>query len=100
MLADISSDVDTKRGLYKQALASAESAVALAPQFGDAHAALGALRAQFLDFVDAKAELDRALALAPGSAFVQRLIAISTVFLLAGQNSYRLWRGSAGAPGV
>jgi tetratricopeptide (TPR) repeat protein len=36
------------------------------------------LRAESFDFVAAAAELDRALALAPGSAMVQRLVAIYT----------------------
>jgi TolB-like protein len=73
------SNADKARDLHEQALASAEHAVALAPDFGDAHAVLGAVRAEwFFDFAGAAAEFDRALALAPGSAYVQRNVAIYT----------------------
>jgi protein O-GlcNAc transferase len=65
-------NVDTVKGLGDQAIASAERAVALAPDYGDAHAALGRARLNVsVDFVGAAAEFDRALALAPGSAYVQ-----------------------------
>jgi TolB-like protein/tetratricopeptide (TPR) repeat protein len=65
-------NVDTVKGLGDQAIASAERAVALAPDYGDAHAALGRVREDIsVDFVVAGAEFDRALVLAPGSAYVQ-----------------------------
>jgi TolB-like protein len=63
---------DMAKDLGERALASAERAVALAPDFGDAHAALGRIRRNIsLDFTGAGAEYDRALALAPGSWEVQ-----------------------------
>ena len=72
-----SRNTDIARGLCEQALASAEQAVALAPDFGDAHAVLARVRDQcFLDKFSAAAEMDRALALAPGSAYVQRDVAV------------------------
>jgi adenylate cyclase len=80
-LAYISTNVQTARDLRKQSLASAEHAVALAPSFGDAHAVLGRVRYEFFNLVGAAAEFDRALALAPGSAFVQRIVAVYTAFL-------------------
>jgi|SRR5208282_2366946 len=65
-------NVDTAKDLGEQALASAERAVALAPDYGDAHAALGRVRRNIsLDLMSAGAEYDRALALAPGSWEVQ-----------------------------
>ena len=64
------------RALREQPIASAERAVALAPDLGDAHVALGNVRSWLLqDFVGAGVEFDRALALAPGSADVQRYAA-------------------------
>jgi len=64
------------KALREQPIASAERAVALAPDLGDAHVALGNVRSWLLqDFVGAGVEFDRALALAPGSADVQRYAA-------------------------
>ncbi|MGA2564999.1 MAG: hypothetical protein ABSF96_15730, partial [Steroidobacteraceae bacterium] len=66
-------NVDTVKHLGDQAIAAAERAVALAPDYGEAHAALGRVREDIAyDFIGAAAEFDRALALAPGSADVQR----------------------------
>jgi TolB-like protein/Flp pilus assembly protein TadD len=66
-------NADTVKHLGDQAIAAAERAVALAPDYGEAHAALGRVREDIAyDFVGAAAEFDRALALAPGSADVQR----------------------------
>ena len=49
---------------------AAERAVALAPDLGDAHLALGIVNLQYdWDWAAAKAELDHALAASPGSAF-------------------------------
>jgi len=71
-LSQISS-ADALKALYEQAAVAAERAVALAPDSGDAHAALGRVRFDvYLDFAGGAAEFDRALALAPGSAYVQR----------------------------
>jgi serine/threonine-protein kinase len=96
-LAIVSSDADTARGLRKEALASAERAVALAPEFGDAHAVRGRLRCESFDFVGAAEDLERALTLAPGSALVQRLVAVymgqlghSATALSAGQRAVTL----------
>ena len=69
-LSQISS-ADALKALYEQAAVAAERAVALAPDSGDAHAALGRVRFDvYLDFAGGAAEFDRALALAPGSAYV------------------------------
>jgi len=66
-------NADTVKGLGDQAIAAAKHAVTLAPDYGDAHAALGRARLNVsVDFFGAAAEFDRALALAPGSADVQR----------------------------
>jgi tetratricopeptide (TPR) repeat protein len=62
--------------LREQAIASAERAVALAPDLGDTQATLGIVHARILlDFVGASAAFDRALALTPGGAEVQREVA-------------------------
>ena len=53
------------------ALGSAERAIALAPDFGEAHLSLGKVRLALLDPADAAPEFDRALVLAPGNAQVQ-----------------------------
>jgi TolB-like protein len=59
--------------LRKQAIAAAERAVALAPSSGEAHSVLASIRSFILlDFSGAAPEHDRAMALAPGSAQVQR----------------------------
>jgi TolB-like protein/Tfp pilus assembly protein PilF len=68
--------LERAKALREQAIASAERAVALAPDLGDAHVALGYVRSLLLqDFNGAGVEFDRALALAPGSADVQRYAA-------------------------
>jgi adenylate cyclase len=57
----------------EQALQAAERAVVLAPELGEAHLALAGVRSNgLLDFAGAAPEFDRALALSPGSARVQR----------------------------
>jgi TolB-like protein len=65
-------NLDTRGQLQQQALAAAQRAVALAPEFGESHLALGAALRNSLDFVRASPEYERALALAPGSSRVQR----------------------------
>jgi serine/threonine-protein kinase len=63
-------------GLRRQAREAAERAVALSPEFGEAHLELAQVRAYgLLDFRGALPEFDHALALAPGSARVQRAFA-------------------------
>jgi TolB-like protein/Tfp pilus assembly protein PilF len=65
-------NLEGAKGLREQAHASAERAVALAPDLGEAHIALADVYARILqDYVGAAAEDDRALAIAPGSAYVQ-----------------------------
>jgi tetratricopeptide (TPR) repeat protein len=55
---------------YAAAQAAAEKAVALAPDLGRAHTALGYALQGRLDFVHAVREHERALALSPGDSFV------------------------------
>ena len=75
-LALFHSDATGRDDLRQQALAAGERAVALAPDLGESHAALAITRAYGLfDFVGAAPEFERALALAPGNAHVQRLYA-------------------------
>lgn len=71
-VANFSNEPSAVRGLYAMALQAAERAVALAPDYADAHMALGwqVLVHGFLDFSGADREIDRAMALAPGSASV------------------------------
>jgi TolB-like protein/tetratricopeptide (TPR) repeat protein len=69
-------NIDGAKALRDEAIASAERAVALAPDLGNAHIALGDVRGQLqLDLVGAGAEYERALAVAPGSAYVQYKVA-------------------------
>jgi serine/threonine protein kinase/predicted Zn-dependent protease len=71
-LAVYSTDPDAVRDLYATARRAAERAVALAPDSADAHMVLGwqVLVNGYLDFTGAAPEIDRAMALAPGSASV------------------------------
>ncbi len=64
---------------FEEARASAEKAVALAPELGQAHAVLGfVLDAGFQDYTAAAAEHERALALSPGDS---RVLLMSARFL-------------------
>src|SRR3984957_15391214 len=66
------SDVSTRIGLNQQARIAAERAVALAPQLGEAHHALGITYLRGApDLTQASREFHRSLELAPGSAWVQ-----------------------------
>jgi adenylate cyclase len=66
--------VPERERMRRQAVIAAEQAVALAPELGEVHASLAITRAYGrLDFAGAAPEFDRALALAPGNARVQRL---------------------------
>jgi eukaryotic-like serine/threonine-protein kinase len=71
-LAYFSTDPNAVRDLYATARQAAERAVALAPDSADAHMALGwhVLVNGYLDFTGAAPEIDRAMALGPGSAAV------------------------------
>ena len=69
-------NLDQRENLAKQARVSAERAVALAPDFGEAHAWLARILYQcFYDFAGAESEFEKAVALAPGNAEVQFLFA-------------------------
>jgi TolB-like protein/Flp pilus assembly protein TadD len=73
---------DMAKDLGEQALEEAERAVALEPEFGPAHGALGRIRRNIsLDFMGAGAEYDRALALAPGSWEVQMGAAVQAALV-------------------
>jgi TolB-like protein len=64
------------RDAFDEARASARRAVALAPELGEAHSALGlVLDAGFQDYPAAAAEYERALLLAPGNSHVLLLAA-------------------------
>jgi TolB-like protein/Flp pilus assembly protein TadD len=64
------------RDAFDEARASAQTAVALAPELGEAHSALGlVLDAGFQDYPTAAAEYERALALSPGNSHVLLLAA-------------------------
>jgi TolB-like protein/Tfp pilus assembly protein PilF len=76
VLTDISifvAKLDEIASVRAQALQAAERAVAIAPDLGEVHLALaGVLSIGLLDFGSAAPEFDRALALSPGNARVQR----------------------------
>jgi serine/threonine protein kinase len=71
-VANFTTDPGEVRDLYAMAREAAERAVMLAPDDADAHMALGwqVLVLGYLDFAAAEREVDRAMALAPGSAAV------------------------------
>jgi eukaryotic-like serine/threonine-protein kinase len=71
-IASHTTDPASVRDMFAAARQSAERAVSLAPDYADAHMALGwhVLVYGFLDFSGAQRETDRALALAPGSASI------------------------------
>jgi len=71
-VANFTTDPGAVRDLYAMAREAAERAVTLAPDDADAHMALGwhVLVHGYLDFGAAEREVDRAMALAPGSATV------------------------------
>jgi serine/threonine protein kinase len=71
-IASRTTDPAIVRDLFAAARQSAERAIALAPDYADGHMSLGwhVLVWGFLDFNGAEREIDRAMALAPGSASV------------------------------
>ncbi len=79
MLTDLefyADDPKSRRQVQGDAIAAARHAVTLAPDFGQAHLVLGLIfETGLLDLSDAAPEYERALALAPGSASVQRNVA-------------------------
>ena len=66
---------------FPQAQATAEKAVALAPELGSAHTALGDALDSQLDFGHALAEHERALQLSPGDSFVLQNSGDSLIYL-------------------
>jgi eukaryotic-like serine/threonine-protein kinase len=71
-VANFSTEPSTVADLYAAARQAAERAVRLAPDYADAHMVLGwqVLAHGYLDFSGADREIERALALAPGSASI------------------------------
>ncbi|HEY4445147.1 MAG TPA: protein kinase [Steroidobacteraceae bacterium] len=71
-VANFTTEPEAVRDLYAMARDAAERAVMLAPDYADAHMALGwqVLVHGYLDFGAADREVGRAMALAPGSASV------------------------------
>jgi TolB-like protein len=80
MLTDIAewtADLSVRASARGQARKAAERAVALAPDLGEAHLALGMAHLYgFANFTAAAPEYERAVALAPGNASVQRIYGI------------------------
>ena len=75
-LAVFHSDSRTRDKFRADALAAGQRAIVLGPDFGETHASLAITRAYgLLDFSGAAPEFERALALSPGNARVQRLYA-------------------------
>ena len=73
---------EVARKLRALARQSAERAVEIAPDLADAHIALGwFVLAGALDFARAAPEIERALVLSPGNAFVQSYYASFQSFL-------------------
>jgi TolB-like protein/Tfp pilus assembly protein PilF len=65
-------DPEQRAALRDQARTAAQRGVALAPDLGETHAALAAIRAyEYFDYAGAAPEFARALALSPGNANVQ-----------------------------
>jgi adenylate cyclase len=60
-----------RANVREQALKAGAQAVALAPELGEAHLVVASTHAYSLDLAGAAPEYERALRLAPGSAFVQ-----------------------------
>jgi eukaryotic-like serine/threonine-protein kinase len=98
-VANFTSEPGAVRDLYAMAREAAERAVALAPDYADAHMALGwqVLVHGYLDFGAAEREVDRAMALAPGSASVldsyagfQGIVGHHEVALAAMQHAIKL----------
>ncbi len=78
-LASNDTPSESVHAVFEQARESARKAVALAPELGEAHSALGfVLDAGFQDYAAAAVEHERALALAPGNS---RVLLMSARFL-------------------
>jgi TolB-like protein len=91
--------VPAVRESWDRARADAEKAIALAPNLGEAHMALGAVHLYAsLDFIHAGEELDRALALAPGNAIVLYEYARFAAYLGRADAAIAAARRGAGSP--
>jgi len=77
-----SKDLGIRESTREDARLAAERAVALAPDEAEAHGSLWYVRAVgFLDFAAAMPEIERALALEPGSASIQQAFAMQSSWL-------------------
>jgi TolB-like protein len=74
-------DVGTRRHLEAEGQQAAERALQLAPDLAAAHAALGSVRLDLLDYAGAASEAHRAAALAPGDARILSFLAAIEGFL-------------------
>jgi TolB-like protein/Tfp pilus assembly protein PilF len=74
----VNADAAAIHELYDKAQADAREAIRLAPELADGHLVLGVFFENTLDFTQARAPFERALALAPGNA---RMLQGSSLFL-------------------
>jgi serine/threonine protein kinase/TolB-like protein/Tfp pilus assembly protein PilF len=75
-LANSAPDTAGARARFERAHDAVERALALAPQLADAYRARASLRLETLDFAGARADGEKALALAPGDSRVQSLYGV------------------------
>jgi serine/threonine protein kinase/TolB-like protein/Tfp pilus assembly protein PilF len=75
-MANTAQDAASARSGFERAHDAVERALALAPQLADAYRARASLRLETLDFAGARADGERALALAPGDSRVQSLYGV------------------------
>src|SRR6202162_5548667 len=78
---ETTSDLARVKATMAQAMDAADRAVALAADWGEGHAARGAILLQLLDFGGAERELSRARVLAPGDVAVDRPYAFLEAYL-------------------
>jgi serine/threonine protein kinase/TolB-like protein/Flp pilus assembly protein TadD len=75
-MANTAQDAASARAGFARAHDAVERALALAPQLADAYRARASLRLETLDFAGARADGEKALALAPGDSRVQSLYGV------------------------
>jgi serine/threonine protein kinase/TolB-like protein/Tfp pilus assembly protein PilF len=75
-MANTAQDAAGARPGFERAHEAVERALALAPQLADAYRARASLRLEMLDFAGARADGEKALALAPGDSRVQSLYGV------------------------
>jgi tetratricopeptide (TPR) repeat protein len=75
-MANTAQDAAGARAGFERAHDAVERALALAPQLADAYRARASLRLETLDFAGARADGEKALALAPGDSRVQSLYGV------------------------